>query len=220
MYASENLSTVATSLLKSDDNLEFFITETLPILMELLDSATRLAWMIRTLLSRSPVSSHVNLKTTLLQLSDLPLSKHVSHTCLTLSSNTRVFHKKLVHWLLHISTSPTLVRYFPRSTSRLWKERPEHLINYSHPHFRLHRRTPDHGQCNLPLCEPFHLSSALITTPTPHPSFFALPSQCPLMDFALLTSDFYCSSTSQPSRSALCPSISHLVVLPVHVSCH
>ena len=33
--------------------------------MKLLDSATRLAWMIRTLLSRSPVSSHVNLKTIL-----------------------------------------------------------------------------------------------------------------------------------------------------------
>ena len=40
-------------LLKSDDNLEFFYTETrrYPILMKLLDSARRLVWMIRTLLS-------------------------------------------------------------------------------------------------------------------------------------------------------------------------
>ena len=35
--------------------------------MELLDSATRLAWMIHTLLSRSPVSSDVNLKTKFLR---------------------------------------------------------------------------------------------------------------------------------------------------------
>ena len=56
-------------LLKSDDNLEFFFTETLPMPDSdgILDSATKLAWMIRTLLSRSPVSSHVNLKTKFLR---------------------------------------------------------------------------------------------------------------------------------------------------------